>query len=118
MRRTTVKIDWRNMMRKKLMEQIIKNKEWHDYLRKEPSWYRLLSRNPYQIEAFERESLQFYKKTFPDRLGRFNDNLQMASALMYMMASQFPQPAAEATTKPNEVPEDHAQPEEMNENEQ
>ncbi|WP_082174336.1 YlbE-like family protein [Bacillus sp. FJAT-27231] len=83
-------------MRQEIMEMIRKNKEWLNYLRKEPSWYRLLSRDPYQIETFQKASLQFYKKTFPDRLGRFNDSLQMASALMYMMQSQFSQPATEA----------------------
>ncbi|GLY10601.1 YlbE-like family protein [Bacillus badius] len=101
-------------MRQELMEKIRSNKEWHDYLRREPSWYRLLSRDPYQIEAFERASLQFYKKTFPDRISRLNDSLQMASALMYMMQSQFSQPAPQ----PEETAEPAEQPAETNENEQ
>ncbi|RJS62084.1 YlbE-like family protein [Bacillus sp. PK3_68] len=99
-------------MRQEIMEKIRTNKEWRNYLRKEPSWYRLLSRNPYQIEEFERASLQFYKKTFPDRLGRLNDGIQMASALMYMMQSQFFQPAPQAAPQPEEASETAAQPEE------
>lgn len=105
-------------MRQEVIEKIRNNKEWLNYLRKEPSWYRLLSRDPYQIEKFERASLQFYKKTFPDRLGRFNDSLQMASALMYMMQSQFSQPAAEAAEQSEEATETAEQAGEMNETEQ
>lgn len=107
-------------MRKEIMERIKSNKEWQDYLRKEPSWYRLLSRDPYQIENFERSSLQFYKKTFPERLGRFNDSLQMASALMYMMQSQFSQPAPEAADQADEAADaaEQGKAEEMSENEQ
>ncbi|MFK2824886.1 YlbE-like family protein [Bacillus sp. B190/17] len=101
-------------MRQEIMEMIRKNKDWHEYLRREPSWYRLLGRNPQRISSFEGASLQYHKKTFPDRLGRLNDGLQVASALMYMMQSQIPQSSAA-----NEPATDtEAKTSEMNENNQ
>ncbi|GAA3323017.1 hypothetical protein GCM10020331_045200 [Ectobacillus funiculus] len=32
------------------------------YIRQQPHWYRRLSRNPGEREAFETAALQFYKK--------------------------------------------------------
>ncbi|KAB7707946.1 hypothetical protein F9802_04320 [Bacillus aerolatus] len=94
-------------MRQEIMEMIKQNKEWHDYLRKEPSWYRLLSRHPYQIESFERASLQFHKKTFPDRVERLNNGLQMASALFYMMNAQFSQTTSDTPASSEETGENN-----------
>ncbi|WP_046133092.1 YlbE-like family protein [Bacillus thermotolerans] len=75
-------------MRREILHYIRQNKEWHQYLRQQPSWYRRLSREPKELAAFELASQKFYKKTIPDRIQRFHDGMQMASALFYMMNTQ------------------------------
>ncbi len=79
------------------MEKINHNKEWLAYLRKEPIWYRLLSRNPYDFDKFERASLHYYKKTFPHQVERVNDGVLLASALLSMMNSQMASSSSEKT---------------------
>ncbi|PAQ14525.1 hypothetical protein CD798_10735 [Bacillaceae bacterium SAOS 7] len=89
-------------MRQEVMGKINNNKEWLAYLRKEPIWYRLLSRNPYDLEKFERASLHYYKKTFPHQVERVNDGLLLASALFSMMNSQISTPTSSESTNSTE----------------
>ena len=66
-------------------EYIAQNPELQGVIREQPQWYRQLSRNPNQLEAFEIASLHYYKKTIPDRVEKFSNGVQMAT----MMVSMF-----------------------------
>lgn len=59
------------------------NPKIREYIRFEPIWYRYLSRDGLErIEELEIEAKRFYGLTFPQRMERFNQQLQMASMLM------------------------------------
>ncbi|EOR26818.1 YlbE-like family protein [Cytobacillus oceanisediminis] len=72
-------------MRQSIKEYIAQNSELQQFIREQPQWYRQLSRNPNQLEAFEIASLHYYKKTIPDHVQKFSNGVQMAS----MMVSMF-----------------------------
>ncbi|KAB7669289.1 YlbE-like family protein [Bacillus sp. B1-b2] len=72
-------------MRQNVKEYISQSQELQQFLREQPYWYRSLSRNPNELEAFEVASLQYYKKTIPDHVQKFSNGVQMAS----MMVSMF-----------------------------
>ncbi|MEH7107986.1 MULTISPECIES: YlbE-like family protein [Bacillaceae] len=71
-------------MRSEVLEYIKRQKDLSQFVREQPLWYRKLSRNPYDLQAFEAASLQFYKKTIPDQVDKFTNGVQMAS-MMYSM---------------------------------
>lgn len=68
--------------------QIIKNKkEWQQFIRNEPIWYKKLSRNPNAIKEFEQTALKYYKKTLPDRMNKISNGVQFASMMLSMIQS-------------------------------
>lgn len=75
-------------MRQEIMERIMQKQEWLHYLRNEPIWYRLLSRNPDHFGQFERASLHFHKKTLPHHVERVSDSIQLATTLFSLMNAQ------------------------------
>ncbi|MHC0037291.1 YlbE-like family protein [Pseudoneobacillus sp. C159] len=71
-------------MRKEIIEYLQERKDLREYIRQQPDWYRKLSRNPNELEAFEIASLQFFRKTIPDQVEKFSNGVQMASMMMHM----------------------------------
>ncbi|WP_066066436.1 YlbE-like family protein [Neobacillus soli] len=71
-------------MRRDVLEYIERQKDLKQFLRDQPIWYRKLSRNPYDLQSLEIESLRYYKKTIPDKVDKFTNSVQMAS-MMYQM---------------------------------
>ncbi|EMA6341295.1 YlbE-like family protein [Bacillus cytotoxicus] len=71
-------------MRAELMEFIKANEDLERYIREEPYWYRKLSRNPDEKEAFELAALQHFKKTIPDKVEKFQNQLAVASIMIDM----------------------------------
>ncbi|MBO1624839.1 hypothetical protein COE15_03050 [Bacillus cereus] len=71
-------------MRAELMEFIKADKDLERYIREQPHWYRKLSRNPKEKEAFELAALQYYKKTIPDKVAKFQNQLAVASIMIDM----------------------------------
>jgi len=69
-------------LRKEIIQYITAQKDLQEFIRQQPHWYRLLSRDPHTFEQFERASLHFFEKTIPQRVEKFSNNLQMASMLM------------------------------------
>ena len=74
-------------MRPDVYIYIKNNKDLLRYLRDEPSWYRRLSRNPFDLKEFERSALKHYKKTIPDQVEKVSQGLQLASAMLAMFQS-------------------------------
>lgn len=72
-------------MRQSIKEYINQSSDLQQFIREQPQWYRRLSRNPNDLEAFEIASLHYYKRTIPDHVQKFSNGVQMAS----MMVSMF-----------------------------
>jgi hypothetical protein len=71
-------------MRRDVQEYIESQKDLKQFIREQPIWYRKLSRNPYDLQALEIESLNYYKKTIPDQVNKFSNSVQMASMMYHM----------------------------------
>lgn len=54
------------------------------FVRHNPMWYRYLSREPQKMFELEKEAKSFYGKTFPQRLEKVNDHIQLAALLIQM----------------------------------
>lgn len=74
-------------MRKDIYEQIQGNREFVHFLRMEPTWYKILSRNPTAIKEFQKAAYKHYKKTFPDRVDKVSNGVQFASMMLSMLQS-------------------------------
>ncbi|ENQ3104577.1 YlbE-like protein [Bacillus sp. 491mf] len=71
-------------MRSELIEFIKSNEDLQKYIREQPHWYRKLSRNPSEKEAFELAAMQYFKKTIPDKVEKFQNQLSVASLMIDM----------------------------------
>ncbi|WP_059170024.1 YlbE-like family protein [Bacillus sp. FJAT-27445] len=74
-------------MRMEVMDYIEGRTDLKKFLRDQPLWYRKLSRNPQDLEAFETASLYYYEKTIPHRVAKFSNGVQMASMMFQMLQS-------------------------------
>jgi len=74
-------------MRTEIYQIIKNNKEWQQFIRSEPIWYKKLSRNPNAIKDFEKTALKYYKKTLPDRMNKISNGVQFASMMLSMIQS-------------------------------
>lgn len=59
--------------------------EIKQFIRQHPYWYRKLSRDPYQLQQLQVEVNQFYGRTFPQRMEKIQNNLQLAMMLIQML---------------------------------
>ena len=78
------------VMRQELMQMIAANSDYHQFIQENPSWYRRLTRNPTDMDIFDRSVKQYFKKTIPDQVGKWTHNVQVASMmwdLLQMMQS-------------------------------
>lgn len=71
-------------MRTELLNYIRSDKDLERYIREQPYWYRKLSRDPGEKEAFELAALQHFKKTIPDKVAKFQNQLSVASLMIDM----------------------------------
>lgn len=72
-------------MRKEVMDYIKQQKQLEQFLRQQPIWYRKLSRNPNELQAFELMSLHFYGKTIPHQVEKFTNGIQLANMMLSML---------------------------------
>lgn len=52
------------------------------YVRYHPIWYRYLSRDPSRVSELPKEAKEFFGKTFPQRLEKINNQVQMVNMLL------------------------------------
>ncbi len=71
-------------MRAEIMEFIKADEDLSRYIREQPYWYRKLTRNPEEKEAFELAAMQHFKKTIPDKVEKFQNQLAVASIMIDM----------------------------------
>ncbi|MBU9711245.1 YlbE-like family protein [Evansella tamaricis] len=72
-------------MRPEVYQYIKQDRELHHFLRVNPKWYRKLSRDPSLLSQMEKDSKVFYGKTFPQRMDRIQNNMNMAMMMLEMM---------------------------------
>lgn len=78
-------------MRKDVIEYIYSKNDLKQFLRGQPIWYRKLTRHPEEIQKFEIASLQYFERTIPQRIEKFNNGIQMASMMMSMIQGMYSQ---------------------------
>lgn len=64
-----------------------KQPELANFVRYNPIWYRYLSRDPQRVYELVDEAKYFYGKTFPQRLEKLNNQVQMVNMLMQFAES-------------------------------
>jgi hypothetical protein len=69
-------------VRQEIYELLQSQEDLKRFIREQPIWYRRLTRNPADVEAFELAMLHHYKKTIPDRVVKFQNQVQMASLMI------------------------------------
>ncbi|MBM7095894.1 MULTISPECIES: YlbE-like family protein [Alteribacter] len=72
-------------MRTEVIQHIRTQPELWKYLRMHPEWYRKLGRNPGLLSEMEKEAKVFYGKTFPQRMDRIQNNVNLAAMLFDMV---------------------------------
>ncbi len=72
-------------MRQELQVYIQQRPEMKQFIRHNPMWYRYLSRDPQLLTQLENEIKVYQGKTFPQKLDRFQSNLNMALMLLDMV---------------------------------
>ncbi|KYD14341.1 MAG: hypothetical protein C6P37_05465 [Caldibacillus debilis] len=68
-------------MRQTLMSIIRSDERLHLFIRRNPSWYRRLSRDPLEFENFKREAGRFSRMSWPEKIFQFSNGLQMAQMM-------------------------------------
>jgi hypothetical protein len=72
-------------MRKEMHEYMKQRPDLKQFIRHNPIWYRYLSRDPQSLSQLENEVKVFTGKTIPQKLDRFQSNLNMAMMLLDMV---------------------------------
>lgn len=71
-------------MRKEVYEYVISRRDVHRFIREQPEWYKILSRDPNKLKQCEKACLEYYQKTLPHRFEKIANGMQMAT-MMYSM---------------------------------
>ncbi|MFD1038757.1 YlbE-like family protein [Virgibacillus byunsanensis] len=69
-------------MQQSIHDYLITRPDLQRFVRYNPVWYRYLTRDPAMIYKMEKEAKKFYGKTFPQKLGKISDQVQMVSMLV------------------------------------
>ncbi|MDG5788318.1 YlbE-like family protein [Evansella sp. AB-P1] len=72
-------------MRTEVYNYVRSQPDLHRFLRYNPMWYRKLSRNPFSLKEMEKEAKIFHGKTFPQRMDRLQNSMNMAVMMLEMM---------------------------------
>ena len=76
-----------DVMRYEVYQEIQSDKDYMNYLRFKPVWYKRLMRNPDKISEFQTECKTFFRKTIPDRVNAISNGVQLAQMMMTMVQS-------------------------------
>lgn len=72
-------------MRREIQSYLQSRPDLLVFIRENPRWYRRLSRSPEKVFEIEQEAKVFYGRTFPQKIDRLNEHIQLANLLMGMM---------------------------------
>ncbi|SDG93991.1 YlbE-like protein [Alteribacillus persepolensis] len=59
--------------------------EYKEFIRFHPEWYRTLTKHPEQIDAFVDASKVYHGQTMPQRIERFQRNMDMALMILKLL---------------------------------
>ncbi|WP_158735489.1 YlbE-like family protein [Alteribacillus sp. YIM 98480] len=59
--------------------------EYKEFLRFHPQWYRTLNKHPEKIEEFISASKVYHGQTIPQRLERFQKNMDMVLMILKLL---------------------------------
>lgn len=71
-------------MRKEVRVYLASRPDLKQFIRDYPMWYRRLSRNPNDINELEQQAKVYFGKTFPQKVERLQNNLNMTMMLIEM----------------------------------
>ncbi|MEH7222436.1 YlbE-like family protein [Bacillus sp. JJ1566] len=71
-------------MRQESYEYLNSKKQLRAFVRQNPIWYRKLTRNPRDFQRLENEAKAYFKQTFPHKVQKINQSLEMASFMLQM----------------------------------
>ncbi|TLS37655.1 YlbE-like family protein [Pseudalkalibacillus caeni] len=74
-------------MRAELQQYLQFRRDLVLFLRNNPIWYRKLSRNPYLLSELEQESRVYYGQTFPQKIDKINNQMNMVNMLLQMLTA-------------------------------
>lgn len=72
-------------MREEVQAYLSTRPDLNFFIRNQPVWYRRLSREPYALKECELASKQFFGQTFPQKVDRFQNQLNMVNSMLAMM---------------------------------
>ncbi len=72
-------------MRREIQSYLQSRPDMLMFVRENPIWYRRLSRSPEKVFEIEQEAKFFYGRTFPQRIDKLNESIQLANMLLSMM---------------------------------
>ena len=74
-------------MNRDILNQLNKRADLIEFLRKNPIWYRHLTRDPQRFNEFEKAAKVFFGKTIPQRISKFDQDIQMFRLMMQFIRS-------------------------------
>lgn len=74
-------------MRKEVYDFLQTEEDYRRFIREQPIWYRKLMRNPNLTEEFSLAALEFYQKTIPHKVAKFQNQVSMASFMLDILQS-------------------------------
>jgi hypothetical protein len=71
-------------MEAKVYKYLLSRPDILHFVRMNPMWYRRLTRYPESMQMLESASKEFYGKTFYQKVGKVNDQINLLTMLMSM----------------------------------
>ncbi|MCA1029944.1 YlbE-like family protein [Bacillus timonensis] len=71
-------------LRKDVLEYLKNDEKLLQFVRKNPTWYRKLTRSPIDKQALDLASKEFYQQTIPHKIEKINYSLELASMMFQM----------------------------------
>lgn len=68
-------------MNQEVIDYLANNEKLAVFVRYNPVWYRLLSRDPSRVGEIEKEAKVFYGRTLPQQIQNINSQIQMINML-------------------------------------
>lgn len=72
-------------MRREIQNYLASRQDLTMFIRGNPSWYRILSRSPEKMFEIEQKAKVYYGQTFPQKIDRLQQQIQLANVLVGMM---------------------------------
>ncbi|MFC4320300.1 YlbE-like family protein [Litchfieldia salsa] len=71
-------------MRRDVLEWLQANPQMKQFVRSHPIWYRKLTRYPNERQQLEIQTKDYFKQTWPHKVGKISNGLEFASMMMQM----------------------------------